>query len=145
MPQLWSALKPGGILILDQTPYRWSPVEGHTTGLPLLNYLPDRLAHWYARRSRRARPSDEWRDLLRKGIRGGSPPTILRELGSAGGAPRLLAPQRYGSRVELWYEMSVSKRPSRAKAVARGAASALAKLGYEVVPTLSLAIAKEAP
>src|ERR1700682_2774033 len=32
---LWRHLAPGGSLIMSGTPYRYSPVETHTTGLPL--------------------------------------------------------------------------------------------------------------
>ena len=41
---VWSALKRDGILFLNQTPHRWFPVEAHTSGLPLINYLPKSLA-----------------------------------------------------------------------------------------------------
>ena len=42
LPLLWNRLKPGGCLFVDETPYRYFPIEHHTTGLPLINYLPDR-------------------------------------------------------------------------------------------------------
>ncbi len=50
LPLLWPHLKQDGLFFINQTPYRWSLFEGHTTGLPLLNYLPDRLALFYSRR-----------------------------------------------------------------------------------------------
>jgi hypothetical protein len=35
-------LRPVGVMFLNQTPYRYSLVEVHTTGgLPLINYLPE--------------------------------------------------------------------------------------------------------
>ena len=37
--RLWEALIPGGVLFINQTPYRWSLIESHTSGLPFLNYL----------------------------------------------------------------------------------------------------------
>ena len=46
---LWNALRPGGALLINQTPDRWSPFEHHTTGLWGINYLPDRLACYVAR------------------------------------------------------------------------------------------------
>ena len=39
LPKIWNLLKPEGILFLDETPYRYFPVEMHTTGLPIINYL----------------------------------------------------------------------------------------------------------
>src|SRR5690606_18756355 len=66
MPLLWSKLKPGGVLFLDQTPHRWFPIDLHTTFLPLINYLPDSMAHWYARRfSRLSNNTETWPQMLR--------------------------------------------------------------------------------
>jgi hypothetical protein len=44
MPWIWSKLKPGGTLFINQTPYRYFPYEHHTTGLWFINYLPDKLS-----------------------------------------------------------------------------------------------------
>ena len=44
MPDLWQRLRLGGYLVLTETPWRWFPIETHTTGLPFVNYMPDRLA-----------------------------------------------------------------------------------------------------
>src|SRR5215475_9565178 len=49
MPQLWSAMKEGAAIFINLTPYRYFPVEYHSTGLWFINYLPDRLAHLMAR------------------------------------------------------------------------------------------------
>jgi hypothetical protein len=46
MAELWRQLRLGGILFLNQTPHRYYPLEHHTTGLPLLNYLPERAVRW---------------------------------------------------------------------------------------------------
>src|SRR5450631_3033526 len=32
IPQVWSVLAPGGVLLVGETPHRWTPVELHTTG-----------------------------------------------------------------------------------------------------------------
>ena len=71
MPALWSVLRPGGLLFVNQLPHRYSPLETHTTGLPLVNYLPDQVAGAAARRlsSRVSRDAD-WEELLRAGFRG---------------------------------------------------------------------------
>ena len=42
LDMLWSVLRPGGVMVVDQTPHRWFPQESHTTALPFLNYLPGR-------------------------------------------------------------------------------------------------------
>ncbi len=58
---VWATLAPGGVLFLNQTPHRFYPHEYHTTGLPLLNYLPDRMALRVARRfSRRVDGDASW-------------------------------------------------------------------------------------
>jgi hypothetical protein len=109
MPQLWAKLKRGGRLLLNQTPHRFFPFESHTTGLPFINYLPDRLAHFVARRfSRRDLASDSWESLLRKGIRGATEREILSSFGSSEteSAPSIVPPQKplYRDRVDVWYQ-----------------------------------------
>src|SRR5215831_4024956 len=94
LPNIWSCLKPGGILFLNQTPYRYSPFEVHTTYLPMINYLPDGLALRVARRfSKRVARDGDWETLLREGIRGGTIPEIL-EILSTRGSPALLEPRK---------------------------------------------------
>jgi hypothetical protein len=46
---MWSALRPHGLLFITETPHRYWPTEGHTTGLPFINYVPDALAGAAAR------------------------------------------------------------------------------------------------
>ena len=61
LPRVWATLRPGGVLFLNQTPHRYFPVEYHTTGLPLLNYLPDAVALRVARRlSPRVARDEPW-------------------------------------------------------------------------------------
>ena len=73
LPLICERLIQGGIIFLDQTPYRWFPIETHTSGLPIINYLPDRIALIYAHRfSKRVSPNSTWLELLRRGIRGGT-------------------------------------------------------------------------
>lgn len=79
VPQLWAHLRLGGILFINETPNRLSPIEYHTTGLPAINYLPDPIAFALARRfSPRVRSGDSWEVLLRNGIRGSTTKEILR-------------------------------------------------------------------
>lgn len=86
LPALWSRLRPGGVLLLCETPYRYSLFEVHTSGLPLVNFLPAWIVRSLAPRlSIRIEPGTPWSRMLRNGIRGGSPRELLRILG---GAPR---------------------------------------------------------
>ena len=84
MPLIWSQLKPGGTIFINQTPFRWSPYEHHTTGLLAINYLPDWLACYVARNySKFAKESNracDWQGLLRHGVRGGTEREMLRNL-----------------------------------------------------------------
>jgi trans-aconitate methyltransferase len=81
LPQLWSRLEVGGVIFVNQLPYRFYPIEAHTTGLPLLNYLPDRWAHRAAIRfSPRIAPDATWAELLRDGIRGGTARSVHADL-----------------------------------------------------------------
>ncbi len=87
LPLLWEILRPGGVMFIAETPYRWWPIETHTTGLPLIGYLPPPLALGYARRcSRKLDVRDNsWSELLRRGVRGGTPREILRMIQEGGG------------------------------------------------------------
>jgi SAM-dependent methyltransferase len=146
LPLLWSHLDRGGILFVNQTPHRWFPTENHTTELPLLNYLPDRLALMAAHKlSGRNLEGRSWPELLRGGIRGGTAREILGILRRAGASPRLLVPRQNGisGRLDLWYRSASARKPSSGLHAKRLALSLLSGLtGRVVVPTLSLAIEK---
>jgi 2-polyprenyl-3-methyl-5-hydroxy-6-metoxy-1,4-benzoquinol methylase len=147
LPLLWQHLTPRGVLFLHQTPYRWFPIETHTTsGLPLINYMPDFVASFYARHfSRRDLKDDNWITLLRKGIRGGSVREILRILRDLPGAPVLLTPCELGlkDRIDMWYAVSPRPNDSLPKTIAYRVFKSIKLLtGQTVLPTLSLAIQK---
>lgn len=139
LPALWRHLRPGGTLFVNQTPHRWSPIELHTTGLPLINYLPDRLALAYARScSRRMKGDEDWPALLRAGIRGATVGEILRLLGPDA---RPLAPLE-GDLVDLWYGR-LSPRHAWLKRAVRAGLKALQPVAdRHLVPELTLAIRK---
>lgn len=144
LQKVWQTVKAGGTLFLNQTPYRYSPVDTHTTGLPLINYLPDSLALWAARRfSKHVRPHENWNTLLRRGIRGATVPEVLGIL-SKSGKPLLLRPaKRVGDRIDLWYG-TLSPRHRWLKKSAWTALKAVKAIsGVEVPPTLMLAIRRE--
>jgi 2-polyprenyl-3-methyl-5-hydroxy-6-metoxy-1,4-benzoquinol methylase len=109
MPLVWSSLRPGGVLFINQTPHRYFPIDLHSSGLPIVNYLPDRLAHWavvrFAKRGELNR-SPVWEEHLRGGVRGATEAEILMKLSKGSdGRPVLLKPCIAGlkDRVDLWF------------------------------------------
>lgn len=139
LPRIWSHLKPGGVLFINQTPHRYSPVEMHTTALPLINYLPDELALWFATRfSKRITGSEDWPELLRAGVRGATISEIMRFLG---GRAELLAP-KCGDQIDLWHG-KLSSRHAFLKRTIWAALKALKPIaGVHLVPELTLALHK---
>jgi len=148
MPLLWSALRPGGILFIDQTPNRHFFMETHTTQLPLLNYVPDGMAMKLARRfSGRIDPAEPWEMLLRRGIRGGTRREIVRMIrgGSSGAKPVLLKASQPGFRdeIDIWYRQpSGDRRPTFKRWLRRLLKAVRYTTGVPLVPSLSLAIRK---
>ena len=140
VPRLWRHLKPGGVLFVNQTPHRYSPFEMHTTGLPLINYLPDALAFEAARRfSRRLNGHESGPELLRAGIRGATIREVLRMLGADA---RLMQPLR-GDLIDLWHG-KLSKRHAWLKRAIWASLKALKPFGgIQLVPELTLAIRKD--
>jgi hypothetical protein len=61
---------PNGYLVLTETPWRWFPIETHTTSVPFVNFLPDRLAPAAARRCEIYPKSLSRDEALRAGLRG---------------------------------------------------------------------------
>lgn len=145
---LWKKMKKGGVLLLDATPYRFTPVETHTTGLPLINYLPAKITRWAACRfSPRLARDESWETLLRKGIRGGTESEVLRLLRTvADGRPSLLSPSASGikDRVDLWaYRSEQLRLRALKRAMYYGYKLIKAVTGLTLVPTLTMAIRKD--
>jgi hypothetical protein len=101
---LWRVLKPGGVLVISETPNNYYPKEGHTTGLWLNHWLPSTWAHRRAcKRGRFAGHRGDWitsgwRGLgyyeLRRGVPGSLPVdtgdhTSTAPLTLSPGSPRL--------------------------------------------------------
>lgn len=149
LPRIWSIINPDGILFIDQTPYRFFPIESHTTGLPFINYLPDGMALAVSRQfSSRIGKNASWETLLRDGIRGGTVSeitNILRECGK----PVVLEPNRLGfsDRIDLWSQTYGSMKNSKYSSLKQPVKFILkiVKLltGIVAVPYLSLAIKKQ--
>lgn len=149
MAMIWKHVRPGGHLFLNDTPYRWFPIETHTTSLPLINYVPDKLAFFAARRlSSRIKPSSTDQELLRLGIRGGTTNEILRLLGADQRCcPLLLEPAMNGvtDQIELWAKHSENARGPRAtRHIVNALRAWRAVTGSIATPSLSLAIRKDA-
>jgi 2-polyprenyl-3-methyl-5-hydroxy-6-metoxy-1,4-benzoquinol methylase len=51
--EYWRVLAPGGHIAFLDTPNRWFPLETHSVGLPLVQWLPPRAAWQYARVAQR--------------------------------------------------------------------------------------------
>jgi SAM-dependent methyltransferase len=153
MPRIWATLAPGGVLFINQTPHRYFPIDLHSTGLPLINYFPDRLAHWaavhLARRPSRINRSPLWEDHLRGGIRGGTECLILRHLCQHSLAePRILQPAVNGlrDRVDLWFHGLDPWRYRKSKRALKVALRLIYRLfGTVLSPNLTLAVQKPAP
>lgn len=141
---LWERLRVGGSMFLNDTPFRWFPIETHTTSLPLINYLPNPVAFRVARKlSRRVSPQTSDNDLLRLGIRGGSRAEVMRLLSGFGAHAELRRPIHNDIRdeIDLWAAHSVGVRGG-AKTQFLSLVFRFCKLltGESVVPTLSLAL-----
>lgn len=114
LPQIWKCLQSNGILFINQTPYRWFPLEHHSTGLWLINYMPDRIAHVYARRcariNRNANRAERWEEHLRGGIRGGTEWEVLRILRAAGGGKPCVLQPLGQDRASYWLSCTRQER-----------------------------------
>jgi len=145
--RLWARMKPGGIIFINQTPHRLWPIEAHTTGIPLLNYVPSAVALPVAKKlSPRVAPEHSWSDLLRKGIRGGTVHEIMGHLKKSGHRATLLSPTAAGmrDRIDLWYQTSSELGKGGVKRVMRtGLKTLRAVSGQTLVPALSIAIRKD--
>jgi hypothetical protein len=146
LPLLWSHLRDDGVLFINQTPYRWFPIDNHTSSLVGINYLPDGPALAYARRcSRRVRADESWEDLLRRGIRGASTREITTILDDGDRRFHVLAPSASGivDHIDLWYRMPNNERPKMTRTIAMyGFRIIRAVTRQTTVPSLTLAIRK---
>jgi SAM-dependent methyltransferase len=148
MPLVWRTLRPGGVLFINQTPHRYFPVDTHSSGLPLVNYLPDRLTHWaVVRFSKRGKinQSPVWEEHLRGGLRGATEAEILAKLSrGSDDRPALLEPCIPGlkDRVDLWFW----RLSPRYRAIKRAAWLVLKAVylmtGSVVSPNIAVAIQK---
>lgn len=133
----------GGTLLLFDTPDRRFPIETHTTGLPLVNYLPDGMAFGAARRlSRRVQRTVSDQDLLRAGLRGATPGEIDRCLSASDFRWQRERPAGGGVRQQsqIWYRTATDRLARRP--MIRRAAKLVDVLRIPVSPYLSLAYSR---
>ncbi|MBA2621199.1 MAG: class I SAM-dependent methyltransferase [Acidobacteria bacterium] len=147
IPQVWSIIKQDGNLFLNMTPHRWFLVEHHTTGLPLLNYLPPKLALPVSRKfSGRIDKTEPWETLLRRGIRGGTENEILGILEkNFKNKPILLEPSQKNlkDRIDLWHSQLNQKNHRTIKRLLKSFLKTVrAVSGVTLVPNLSLVVKK---
>jgi len=144
--KVWNCVRADGALFIDQTPNQLFPVELHTTYLPLINYFPDGLALWYARRfSKQINPTESWESLLRQGIRGATVREITRNIESRKSRPLILKPNREGirDRIDLWFASTDPENLRAIKSAAKYGLKAINSLtGFCIVPDLAVAIRK---
>lgn len=76
--EMWRLLRPGGLLFISETPNPLWPIDRHTTGLPLVPWLPSAWATRLAIAAGRHRPGA---DLDARGRRGMSYFAIKRAVG----------------------------------------------------------------
>jgi len=147
IPKVWSVIKPGGYLFLNMTPHRWFPIEHHTTGLPLLNYLPDKIAYSVTKKfSKRTDPNESWEIFLRRGIRGGTENEILRILrDNSENKPILSEPSQKNlkDRIDLWYsQLNHKNHLAIKKSIKYSLKMIRVFTGATLVPNLALVIKK---
>jgi len=151
LTKLWGKLNKGGILFINQTPDRRFPIETHTTGLPLINYLPDKAAHFLSCKfSQKVLADESWNSLLRRGIRGSTISEIMKILFdySTSGTPILLRPKKLGikKQSDVWYKASRERVLQKFKGTKRDILFFIINLvlttNIPVAPYLSLAIRK---
>jgi len=71
--EAYRCLTPGGLLVFAETPNRVFPYDGHTTGLPLIPWLPLAISYPIAKHlSLRANRGFNKNDMIAEGLVGGS-------------------------------------------------------------------------
>jgi hypothetical protein len=145
LPLIWSVMKPGAAILINQTPYRYSPYEAHSTGLWFINYLPDKLTHFvvrhFAGRNPRINTSPDWNVHLRGGLRGGTEKEIILNL--TGGCPanaRVLQPTQNDvrDRAALWFSSTSQRHRALKKMIASG--FRLSDRLWGTIPNLNLEV-----
>jgi len=125
MPLLWSHIKNGGCVFVNQTPHRYFPYEHHSTELWFINYLPDWLTHRIVRRWGRDKAARAWtwEEHLRGGIRGATEREICCRLTSGDlAAARIRQPTQNGliDRAACWLSATGPRHRALKRVLAEG-------------------------
>jgi 2-polyprenyl-3-methyl-5-hydroxy-6-metoxy-1,4-benzoquinol methylase len=114
--ELWRLLAPGGYFFVHETPNRLWPIDSHTTGLPLVPYMPLKLARKFAARySKRVRPDVSLEELIFSGIRGSTYWQILNPIRQQN--PNVIN-KTVDNDIDAFFETYLARRPSALKRVA---------------------------
>lgn len=149
--KLWEKLNIGGIIFINQTPDKHFPIETHTTGLPLINYLPDKVTLFLSRKFSKGISCEEsWNSLLRSGIRGATTNEIMNILitNSINCEPILLKPTKLGIKKQgdICYKASKKRLSQRYKGskkiIILMVITFILMMKIPIAPYLSLAIKK---
>jgi 2-polyprenyl-3-methyl-5-hydroxy-6-metoxy-1,4-benzoquinol methylase len=147
---IWNMLPVGGVLFIAQTPNRYSPIVTHVTRIPMVNFLPDRLAfhvgHWAMKKQYGI--DADWERLLRGGFRGGTSNEIERILKETEAGPIFIQPNRLGVRdpIDIWSLTKDSSNLGLLKQVAGKFCRVFKSLtGITIAPYINLAIRKSSP
>jgi 2-polyprenyl-3-methyl-5-hydroxy-6-metoxy-1,4-benzoquinol methylase len=141
MPLLWSHMRPGAVMFVNQTPYRWHPYEHHSTGLWGINFLPDSLTWQVARRYGVGTRGQTWQAMLRGGIRGGTERSIRRALTTISHEAEILQPTQNGlrDRADYWLAATSPRRRALKRVIA--ALFRFSDRLFGTVPTLNVTAA----
>jgi len=146
LPKIWYLLKQYGVLFINETPHKYFPIECHTTKLPIINYLPDKMTMCLARKfCKKIQCDEEWKTMLRRGIRGGSIKEVINILSRTSQKPLLLKPKRLGIRDqnEIWYKSANTRESSNIKKCLIRSMERFTRIsGLPLSPYLSIAIQK---
>ena len=142
MHRLLAALKPGGTMIINQTPHRGFPIDAHTTNIPLINYLPRPIAHRLA--NAKSGQKDSWSQLLRIGIRGATVHEIMRHVSDIDPLAQLRKPIRVArSWAGIWYVAKRARVGSKLTRFALGSVGAVVgRLRLPLTPYLNIAVTR---
>lgn len=144
---IWGMLPVEGVLFIAQTPNRYSPIGTHVTRIPMVNFLPDRLAFHVGRWAMKKQYGidADWERLLRGGFRGGTAHEIERILRETGTEPLFIQPGRLGVRdpIDIWNMTKDSSNLGLVKQLAGQFCRVFKSLtGITVAPYINLAIRK---
>jgi SAM-dependent methyltransferase len=145
--EYYRVLAPGGHIAILDTPNRWFPLETHSVGLPLVQWLPPRLAWRYARLGRpRVYGAVSFDEFVADGT-GWRNATLADCLPSRGPAGLVDVTETAGYGFRFFRDTARSRRARALLPVLAAAAGALSSMGRSpslALPYLNLVFRKTA-